>query len=75
VRELKVTTIQGMICLYPVPVIKEQKYLIRCDSLLDANKLIEEIATQKISHPDQTSNHFQDIGLHTDQQTKIFAKI
>jgi hypothetical protein len=71
-RELKITTIQGIIFLYPVPVIKEKKYLIRCESLEKANELIQEISNQKIQHPDNGSPDFQFVSLHTDQQTKIF---
>ena len=71
-RELKITMIQGIIYLYPVPVIKEKKYLIRCASLEIATVLIQEISNQKISHPDHSGPEFQFVSLHADQKTKIF---
>lgn len=74
-RELKITTIQGIVYLYPVPVMKENKYLVRCASLEKANELIEEITHQKISHPDDPGQDFQAVSIHTDQQTKILEKL
>lgn len=69
-RELKITTIQGIVYLYPVPVIKENKYLIRCGSIQAANKLIAKILEQAVVHPDSRES-FKVVGIHTDQQTEI----
>ena len=73
VRELKMTTIQGSIYLYPVPVKKELKYLIRCESQEEAAQLIQSISDLKLSHPDVSDTDFEIVALHTDQQTKILA--
>lgn len=75
IREFKITTINGCIYLYPVPVMKEKKYLIRCESVEQAHVLMQEMANQKIPHPDKQNDKFKVIGLHTDQQTQILEKV
>ena len=74
-RELKITTIKDVVYLYPVPVLKENKYLVRCESMQKAHELIDDISKGKTSHPDNPNEHFKVIALHTDQQTKIFENI
>ena len=74
-RELKITTIKDVVYLYPIPVLKENKYLVRCESIQKAHELIDDISNHKTSHPDNPHEHFQVVALHTDQQTKIFEKI
>ena len=74
-RELKITTIKDVVYLYPVPVLKENKYLVRCESIEKAHELINDISNNNISHPDNYHEHFQVVSLHTDQQTKILEKI
>jgi hypothetical protein len=73
-RVLKITTIKGKIFLYPVPVLKENKYLIRCASVQQANDLIIEISKQTLSHPDMPNDDFKVVGIHTDQQTEILER-
>jgi hypothetical protein len=73
-RELKITNINGTIYLYPVPVIKEKKYLIRCASMETAKEIIHEILENILSHPDDSEENFQFVSIHTDQRTKIFEK-
>lgn len=70
-RDLKITTIQGTIYLYPVPVMKENKYLIRCGSIEKANELMAEVSKQAVDHPDKRNENFKVVGIHTDQQTEI----
>lgn len=74
-RELKITNIQGIVFLYPVPVLKDNKYLIRCESIEKANELVASITKKTMAHPDQTSGDYKVIGIHTDQQTKILEKV
>jgi len=73
-RDLKMTTIQGTIYLYPVPVLKEKKYLIRCASIEKANELMAEISQQAVIHPDIRDVSFKVVGIHTDQQTEILER-
>jgi len=70
-RELKLTVIQEVPYLYPIPVIKEKKYLVRCDSLTRAHELMRKISTLEIPHPDEESEDFQFVALHSDQRTKV----
>jgi len=39
-REFKITTLHGNIYIYPVPVMKESKYLISCEFLQEAHELM-----------------------------------
>ena len=70
-RELKLTVIQEVPYLYPIPVMKEKKYLVRCDSLTRAHELMRKIAALEIPHPDDQSTDFQFVALHSDQRTKV----
>lgn len=72
-RELRATTIDGRIYLFPVPVVKERKYLIACSSKDEAEKIALAVMTEKVIHPDLLSEHFLFLTYHTDKQTKIFV--
>lgn len=71
-RELRLSQIEGRIYLFPVPVIKERKYLIACSSQEEGSKIAEAVASGKLTHPDLISEDFKLLTLHTDKQTKIF---
>jgi hypothetical protein len=71
-RELRVSEIEGRVYLFPVPVLKERKYLIACSSTTEARKIAEGVAKGLLTHPDLISDHFKHLTLHTDKQTKIF---
>ena len=70
-RELKLTVIQEVPYLYPIPVIKEKKYLVRCESIIRAHELMRKIAALEIAHPDLESSSFRFVALHSDQRTKV----
>lgn len=72
-RELRVTKIDGRIYLFPVPVIKDRKYLILCSSDEEADILKQEISESKLKHPDLISDDFVFLTFHSDKQTKIFV--
>lgn len=72
-RELRQTKIDGRIYLFPVPVIKERKYLVSCSTEEEAKKIISAVHEKKIPHPDLISEHFVFLTFHSDQQTKIFV--
>ena len=72
-RELRLTEIEGRTYLFPVPVVKERKYLIFCSNKEEAQIIAEAVNSKKISHPDLISEHFIFLTLHTDKQTKIFV--
>lgn len=72
-RELRVTKIEGRVYLYPVPVIKERKYLIACSTEAEAIKVAKAIQDKKVTHPDLISEYFLFLTYHTDKQTKIFV--
>jgi hypothetical protein len=72
IREMKLTSIEGRYYLFPVPVIKERKYLISCSSKDEAVLISEAILTQKIKHPDLISEDFIFLTYHSDKRTKIF---
>ncbi len=72
-REMKATEIEGRIYLFPVPVVKERKYLIFCSSQSEAEKLASAIKEEKVIHPDLISEDFIFLTYHTDKQTKIFV--
>lgn len=72
-RELRQTKIDGRIYLFPVPVVKERKYLIFCSNEAEAQKVIEAVQTKKVTHPDLVSENFVFLTLHTDKETKIFV--
>lgn len=71
-RELRLTKIEGRLYLFPVPVIKDRKYLIYCSSDLEAQKIMAGVAGSVLTHPDLISEDFLHLTLHTDNQTKIF---
>lgn len=71
-RELRTTKIEGRIYLFPVPVVKDRKYLIFCSNQVEADWLISAIQQEKITHPDLISEDFVFFSFHTDKQTKIF---
>jgi hypothetical protein len=73
VRELRQTKIDGRTYLFPVPVIKERKYLIACSSDAEARAIIAAVTEGRLSHPDLISPHFTYLTHHTDKQTKIFV--
>lgn len=72
-RELRQTTINGKIYLFPVPVVKERKYLILCESPEQAQLISEAVRSGKLVHPDLVSPDFVHLTLHSDKQTKIFT--
>lgn len=71
-RELRTSQMEGRVYLFPVPVIKDRKYLIACSSTDEAKNIANAVAAGKLTHPDLISEHFKLLTLHTDQQTKIF---
>ena len=73
-RELRITKIENRIYLFPVPVAKDRKYLIFCSTTEEAERIIEEVRSNKVTHPDLISEDFIFLTLHTDQQTKIFVR-
>ncbi|MFY7992372.1 MAG: hypothetical protein ACOVP4_03690 [Bacteriovoracaceae bacterium] len=72
-RELKATKIEGKVYLFPVPVLKERKYLIFCSNESEAEKIAKAVRERKITHPDLISEYFVFLTYHTDQQTKVFV--
>lgn len=72
-RDIKTTKIDGKIYLFPVPVVKERKYLIHCSTMNEAEAITRAIKEEKITHPDLISEHFLFLTYHTDKQTKIFV--
>jgi hypothetical protein len=72
-RELRVTNIEGRIYLFPVPVEKNRKYLIFCSSDKEAQKVITEVTSKRVTHPDLISKDFIFLTTHKDGQTKIFV--
>ncbi|MFP5458213.1 MAG: hypothetical protein ACLGG7_05720 [Bacteriovoracia bacterium] len=72
-RELRITKIQDRTYLYPVPVFKDRKYLVLCESEAQAQLVIQQVREKKLSHPDLISEDFVFLTYHTDQQTKIFV--
>ena len=73
-REMRITNIEGRIYLFPVPVVKDRKYLIFCSSQAEAEQIALDIKNEKITHPDLISEDFIHLTLHTDKQTKIFVR-
>ena len=73
-RELRITKIEHKIYLFPVPVVKERKYLIFCSSMEEAERVMEEVRSKKVTHPDLISEDFVFLTFHSDKQTKIFVR-
>ena len=72
-RELKSSTIDGKIYLFPIPVVTERKYLIYCSSQAEADQIIQAVKSKQMTHPDLISEHFIFLTFHTDKKTKIFV--
>ena len=70
-REFKIVETDGMFYFYPIPVIKEHKYLVEAKTLHQANELILKINSGEIPHPDQSQIHWVNIGFHKDGRTSI----
>lgn len=70
-RTFKKVIIDSEIFLYPVPVIKEQKYLIQCGSDLAADEFVTAVEKGEFSHPDENSHDFVTVRHHTDGKTPI----
>ena len=73
-RELRMTKIEGRIYLFPVPVVKDRKYLIFCTSVAEAEEVILDVREKKIPHPDLISENFIFLTYHNDKETKIFVR-
>lgn len=72
-RELRKTQIEGRFYLFPIPVVKERKYLIFCSNEAEADRISEAVRKKEITHPDLISEYFLFLTLHSDKQTKIFV--
>lgn len=72
-REFRMTTIEGRIYLFPVPVIQDRKYLIFCSSQDEAMKIESAIKAGKVTHPDLVSKDFILLSYHSDKRTKILV--
>lgn len=72
-RDLQLTQIEGKIYLFPIPVVKDRKYLISCSSSQEAALISEAVKLKILTHPDLISEHFLFLTYHTDRQTKIFV--
>ena len=72
-RELRTTKIEGKIYLFPVPVVKDRKYLIFCSSEDEAVKVGRAVLESRVTHPDLVSGDFIFLTFHSDKQTKIFV--
>jgi len=70
-RQFKLVENSDGIFLYPIPVIKEKKYLIQCSSHDAAQEFIKSIQNGEIFHPDQETIIAQK--FHSDGQTPIFS--
>lgn len=73
-RELRQTKIDGKIYLFPVPVVKDRKYLIYCSTEEEAQSIVKEVTSKEIPHPDLISEYFIFLTYHSDKQTKIFIR-
>ena len=73
-RDFKKTILNHEIYLYPVPVIKNLKYLIRCSDIAQL-EIIKKLIQQKvICHPDDLktrSTYFDHVGTHSDKKTPV----
>lgn len=72
-RELRATKIEGRIYLFPLPVIKDRKYLILCEDEAQAQLIAAKVQAGKLQHPDLISEDFVFLTYHSDKQTKIFV--
>ena len=71
-REMKVATLDGKVYLFPIPVVKDRKYLIACSSEEEARLISLAIQKGRVVHPDLISEDFIFLTYHTDKRTKIF---
>lgn len=65
--------IDGRIYLFPVPVVKERKYLIACKDEAEAQRIQKIVKDEAVTHPDLISQDFVFLTYHTDKRTKIFV--
>ena len=72
-RELRLTRIEDRVYLFPMPVIKDRKYLILCSSEEEAQEVAQKVREKKLKHPDLISDDFIFLTYHSDKQTKIFV--
>lgn len=72
-RELRSTKINSKVYLFPVPVVKDRKYLVFCASMEEAGKVSQAVLSEKVVHPDLISEDFIFLTYHTDNETKIFV--
>lgn len=72
-RELRITTINGKVYLFPIPVVKERKYLVLCASEEVATRIAGKVQKGDLAHPDLITEDFTFLTLHNDKQTKIFT--
>ena len=73
-RDFKKVEIGGEIYLYPVPVIKNNKYLIHCGTETDADQIHSDLMQKRITHPDEGHQDFFMARHHTDGKTPIFVR-
>ena len=73
-RDFKKIEIDGEIYLYPVPVIKTNKYLILCGTDTDADQMQSDLMQKGITHPDENHHDFFMVRHHTDGKTPIFVR-
>ena len=67
----KQVSVKGSRFLYPTPVIKESKYLLKVRQE-NAQDLIDKIASGLVDSPDITLSQLKKIGVHTDGNTPIY---
>lgn len=70
-KEFKKVLIGEICYLYPLPVIKENKYLIEVEINL-ADLIIEKILNGQIKSPDETPGYLIKKGYHQDGKTPLF---
>lgn len=71
-NEFKKVKIKDSTYLYPVPVVKGNKYLILVDEEF-ADFFIESWRNDFLSSPDQRPEYLKFFNIHSDQQTNIFV--
>lgn len=74
-REHKVVHASGKIYLYPFPVIKDEKYLIECESEIFSQKLMGLLNKNLFPNPLENNLTYEMTCLHTDQKTRIFRPL
>lgn len=71
-KVFKSTTINNQLLLYPVPVIKEEKYLIFTTSKFEKFYLFS-FEAELINSPDSDKTFLDKLRLHTDSKTWIYS--